>query len=83
MEIHYTYKAAEQLAALPRVTQRRIATKMRFFAAQTNPLRFAERLVEPREGEYRFRIGNYRIIFDVIEKKIFVLAIRKRDSAYN
>ncbi len=82
MEIHYTEKAAEQLESLPRATQKRVATKMRFYALQQNPLRFAERLTEPREGQFRFRIGDYRIICDTAGKKIFVLAVKKRDEAY-
>lgn len=82
MEIHYTHKAREQLKKLPNEIQKRIAKKMRFYAAQSNPLRFAKRLTEPREGEFRFRIGDYRIVFDVLSKKIFVLAIKKRDKAY-
>ena len=40
-------------------------------------------LDEPREGEFRFRIGDYRVIFDIIGKKIFILAIKKRDEAYD
>ena len=82
MEIHYTQKAAKHLEDLPNVIQKRIAYKMRFYALQENPLRFAERLVEPREGDYRFRVGDYRIIFDVVGNKIYVLAIKKRDEAY-
>jgi len=82
MDVHYTHRAVSQFEALARTTQKRIAEKMRFYAAQENPLRFAERLVERREGEYRFRVGDYRIIFDVVGNKIFVLAVRKRDKAY-
>ncbi len=46
-------------------------------------MRFAERLSEPLEGEYRFRIGKYRLIFDVVRDKIFILKVRKRDEAYD
>lgn len=82
MKVYYTYRAAEQLESLPIEIQKRIADKMRFYESQINPLRFAERLTEPREGEYRFRVGNYRIIFDVTGNKLYVLAIKKRDEAY-
>lgn len=82
MKISYTYKAAKDLENLPFVTQKRIAKKMRFYAEQSDPLKFAEHLTEPREGEFRFRIGDYRVIFDVIRGQIIVLAIRKRDEAY-
>lgn len=82
MIVYYTYRAAEQLETLPIEIQKRIADKMRFYESRANPLRFAEHLTEPREGEYRFRVGNYRIIFDVVKNKIYVLAIKKRDEAY-
>lgn len=83
MKFYYTYKAAQDLENLPFAIQKRIAQKMRFYAEQVNPLKFAERLTEPREGEFRFRIGDYRVIFDVTKSQIIVLAIRKRDKAYS
>ena len=83
MEIHYTHKATEQLESLSNPIQKRIAKKMRFYANQKEPRRFAKRLAEPRGGEFRFRIGDYRVIFDIIGKKIFILAIKKRDEAYD
>ena len=83
MKFSYTHKAVRDLENLPLIAQKRIAKKMRFYAEQKNPLKFAERLTEPREGEFRFRIGDYRVIFDTIKSQIVVLAIRKRDKAYN
>lgn len=83
MKIYYTYKAVKDLENLPLAEQKRIAKKMRFYAEQNDPLKFAEHLTEPREGEFRFRIGDYRIIFDVSKSQIIVLAIRKRDEAYS
>jgi mRNA interferase RelE/StbE len=83
MDIFYTNKAADQLRDLPTLSQKRIANKMRFYARQPNPLRFAKRLVDFKEGEYRFRIGDYRVIFDVQQETIFVLKIDKRDKVYD
>lgn len=83
MRIHYTYKAAKDLENLPFASQKRIAKKMRFYAEQNDPMKFAEHLTEPREGEFRFRVGDYRVIFDVAKNKIIVLTIRKRDEAYS
>jgi len=73
MEIFYTDKAAKQLENLPRQIQKRIVEKMRFYAKQENPLKFAKRLSDYREGEFRFRVGEYRLIFDVIKNKIYIL----------
>ncbi len=82
MKIYFTQKARENLESLAPEIQKRIAKKMRFFAAQKNPLVFAKRLSDPREGQFRFRIGDYRVIFDVIRDTVFVLKIAPRDKAY-
>ena len=55
---------------------------MRFYGSQENPLRFAEYLTDPREGEFRFRIGDWRLSFDVKNNKIFILRIKHRSKAY-
>ena len=83
MEIVYTQKAAKQFRDLPRQIQERIAGKMIFFSEQSDPIKFAKRLVDHKEGEYCFRIGDWRVIFDVTDDKIFVLKIAKRDKIYD
>ncbi|OGD33107.1 hypothetical protein A2608_02280 [Candidatus Azambacteria bacterium RIFOXYD1_FULL_44_10] len=83
MEIYYTDKASKDLESLPREIQKRIASKMRFYAGQKDPMKFAKRLINPIEGEFRFRVGDYRIFFDVIKNRIYVLSISRRDKAYD
>jgi len=82
MEIYYTHKAQDDLASFSKDTQKRIIKKMRFYALQKNPLKFARQLTNALEGEFRFRIGDYRIFFDIIDNKIFVLRIKHRSRAY-
>ena len=82
MEIFYTRRAAEELRDLPPPIQRRVAAKMRFFADQPDPLKFAKRLTNSRLGQFRFRIGEYRVVFDVEGEAIYVLRIAKRDEVY-
>ena len=82
MKIYYTDKAAKQLADLPRAVQKRIVHKMRFYAEQKDPLKFAERLIDYNEGDFRFRIGDYRLNFDVKDNTIYVLKVARRDKAY-
>lgn len=54
----------------------RILKKIAFFASQKNPSRFAKKLKDFALGEYRFRIGDYRVLFDVDHKgNIFILMI--------
>jgi len=82
MEIRYAQRAIRDLEEFPRNVQKRIAAKMRFYAEQKEPLKFAKRLVNPDEGEFRFRVGDHRVFFDVVRNTIVVLKISRRDQAY-
>jgi len=66
MEVIYTKKSIGNLNDLPRTIQKRIVIKLRFYATHATPLKFAERLTDPYLGDWRFRVGDYRIIFDVV-----------------
>jgi mRNA interferase RelE/StbE len=74
------------LQKLDQTVASRIAIKLRFFVQQENPLRFAERLTDSPYGEYRFRVGDYRILFDVNARGIItvlvILRIKHRREAY-
>ncbi len=82
MEIRYAQRAQDDLKALPKDMQKRIAKKMRFYASQQDPTRFAKRLVNFDEGMFRFRVGDYRVFFDVERDVLFVLKISHRSRAY-
>ena len=49
---------------------------------EEDPLKYAEKLTDSRLGEYRFRIGDYRVIFDLEENDIVVLRIGHRRNIY-
>jgi len=61
MEIYYTLKSQSDLENPPKDAQERIAHKMRFYASQKDPIKFAKKLIDSREGEFRFRVGDWRI----------------------
>jgi mRNA interferase RelE/StbE len=82
MKINYTRSAISDLGILPEEIQRRIAKKMKFYADLDEPLKFAERLTDFRDAEFRFRIGEYRILFDVVDNSIFILKIKHRKDIY-
>ena len=82
MEIIYLPKAVKEFKKLPKNIQKRIAKKMRFYSSSKNPLKYAKQLTFYELGEFRFRIGDYRVIFDVKKNKIYVLKISKRDDVY-
>jgi mRNA interferase RelE/StbE len=82
MEIIFTRSAFRQLKKLDRKIQKRIINKLKFFASQKNPLQFAEPLRDRRFGQFRFRIGDYRVIFDVEKEKIIILKVGHRKDIY-
>ena len=62
-ELVYTRKAERGIEKLePNVKDRIGKTILRY---SEEPLKFAEKLSNPILGEYRFRIGDYRVIFDI------------------
>jgi len=76
-------KAAKEIEKLSSETRQRILEKLKFYAQQEDPLRFAERIKDHRFGDYRFRIGDYRIIFDINGKTIMILKVGHRRDIYN
>jgi mRNA interferase RelE/StbE len=75
-------KAAKEIDKLPLQIRQRILKKLKFYSLQENPLRFAEKLKDYRFGEYRFRIGDYRVLFDVENHKITILKVGHRKNIY-
>lgn len=82
----YTKNAVRDLRQLDQQVSKRILKKMDFFSKQENPLKFAKKLKDFSLGEYRFRIGDYRVLFDLDEdgnmKILMVLSIKHRREAY-
>ena len=75
-------KAVKEVEKLPSQVRKRILEKLKFYSSQNNPLKFAEKLKDYRFGEYRFRIGNYRILFDVKKETVIILKIGHRKDIY-
>ena len=75
-------KAAKEVEKLSPQIRKRILKKLKFYSSQKNPLKFAERLRDRSFGEFRFRIGDYRILFDVKDRKIIILKVGHRKDIY-
>jgi len=75
-----THKAFKNLETIHAQDKRIIIQKLKEYAE--NPQKYAIKLVNPKLGMYRFRIGNYRAIFDIIEDDIVILKIGHRRDIY-
>ena len=78
--LFYTQRAERDIARLDSKTKERIGkTLLRY---QEEPLQYAEKLSDPILGGYRFRIGDYRVIFDIEGNEIVVLRVGHRREIY-
>ncbi len=76
----YTQRAVRDITRLDAGVKKRIGmTLLRF---KDNPLQYAERLTNTDLGGYRFRIGDYRVIFDIASNDIVVLRVGHRKEIY-
>ncbi|HBT81448.1 hypothetical protein A2757_02860 [Candidatus Giovannonibacteria bacterium RIFCSPHIGHO2_01_FULL_48_47] len=82
MKYFFKPAALKDLKKLPRIVQRRIITKFDFYTAAIDPLKFSEELKDPRLGERRFHIGDYRALFDVERDRIIILKVGHRKDIY-
>ncbi len=79
-DYQFTKSSLKRFKKLPKEIQVRIITKLDYFCIQKNPLGFAEPLTRGDLGQYRFRIGDYRVTFDVEDE---VLVIHDADNRKN
>lgn len=84
--IQYSKSAWEDLKILDTKTARKIILKIKYFSVQENLFHFAKKLNPPLENLYRFRIGDYRAIFEIKSKKeinlLLILRIKHRGDIY-
>ena len=80
----YRFKptALRELKKLPPNIQKRLIAKLEFFLKSNQPLTYADRLINWELGQYRFRIGDYRVIFDVEGEIIVILSLGHRKEIY-
>ena len=75
-KLFYTLKAKKDLTHLDKKIANRILNKLDSFIESDNPLSYAKKLVDNKQEAYRFRIGDYRVIFDIDNSgKIIILLI--------
>lgn len=77
-----TSPALGQLRKLPKDVQKRIIIKLDYYC-QNDPVNYANVLIDSRLGNYRLRIGDYRVIFDkTSQNSIEILKIGHRRDIY-
>ena len=82
-EIQILESAADELAKLDPVVARRVVARLRRLASTFDSIR-PQPLTGALSGFYKLRVGDYRVIYDVLrpERVIIVHLIRHRREVY-
>jgi len=79
-QLVYTQRAIRDIKGLDPVTKKRIGDTLKRY--EVNPMAYAENLTDSELGTYRFRIGDYRVVFDIDGSEIIILRIGHRRELY-
>jgi mRNA interferase RelE/StbE len=79
-KIIFTQRAIRDLDNITQDTKQRLANKIKEYSRE--PLKYARKLIDQKIGTYRFRVGDYRIVFDIVNDNIVVLRIGHRKEIY-
>lgn len=78
----FTKHAEKAFLKLPSDIQTRIIHKLESYLSAPVPLAFARRLAGTTQSWFRFRVGDYRIIFEWEGDKILILQAGHRRDIY-
>lgn len=84
-KVEWDDRARKELRKLDHQVQKKILEYMRKnICKNLNPRRFGKNLSYDKEGLWRYRIGDYRIICNINDEKItvLVLAVGHRKEVY-
>ena len=78
----FTKHAYRELQKFPIDIQKRLIKKIKHYISTGNPLHFADTIEGEKGKVYRFRIGDYRVIFDWGNGHILVTKVSVRSRSY-
>jgi len=76
----YTERAIKDIRKLEPKVKKHIGNALLRY--EEDPQKYAVRLTESKLGTYRFRIGDYRAIFDFEDDEIVILRVGHRRDIY-
>lgn len=79
-KIVLTKRAIKDIEKIEINTKMDIGNKLRTLI--DDPLKVSKKLSNPIIGTYRFRIGDYRVIFDLGKDEVIILRVGHRRDIY-
>ena len=78
--ICYTKRAAQDIEKLPKETKKRIGAAI--LRMSGSPFKYIRKLVDSDLGMFRYRVGEYRVILDIVASDIVILRVGHRRDIY-
>jgi mRNA interferase RelE/StbE len=79
----FTKRAKRDIDGPEAVVRARIGKKLLQLAEAEDVRTVARALVDSRIGEFRFRVGDYRVLFDLVDQTtIVILRVQHRKDVY-
>ncbi|MEB3311592.1 MAG: type II toxin-antitoxin system RelE/ParE family toxin [Snowella sp.] len=85
-QIEFDPRALKELKKLDKIAQKRIVQYLKNqVAVQTNPRIFGRALKGNKQGLWRYRVGDYRVICNIRDSQMVILVIKvgPRQSVYD
>ncbi len=86
MRVEYSAETRKDLKALDKAIAARIIKKVSIYASASDHRKHAKSLTGSFRGFYRFRVGDYRVVFSISEEGtvsiIIVILIAHRKDVY-
>jgi mRNA interferase RelE/StbE len=79
-KIVFTKRAMRDISKLEPKVKEKIGDALKRYGK--DPLNYARKMIDPSLGSYRFRIGDYRVIFDIEGDEIVALRVGHRKEIY-
>ena len=81
-QLSFSSDAVKDIQKLDTAIKKRLQKKFAEIAENSDINKIAKQLVNFDAGQYRLRVGDYRIIFDLTGTTIFILRVRHRREVY-
>lgn len=79
MEVIITPQAKKQIKKLPKVSQLLIIERLKkIMSGQVSNVK----ILTGYKNAYRIRVGDYRIVYRLIRKKVFIVLVGHRNKIY-
>jgi mRNA interferase RelE/StbE len=78
----FTAKAKKDIDGLEKIVRNRLGKKLLQYSTLDDITQVAKKLENSSIGDYRLRVGDYRILFDLELSTVVVLRVQHRKDVY-